>query len=70
MADEPLGCCWCSYLRLQAHLRVKPIKSKRTNRCNACHTFRVKFGFDRTIDTIEAEIEREQRKMLVASFVG
>lgn len=50
-------CCWCSYLRSEARLPLKDVHAD--GRCHTDYTFRKRHGFDRTLEMIEAEIERE-----------
>lgn len=63
---EKLFCCWCSYLRETAHLPLKQVHSTSSGRCATCNTYRSRFGFDRSLETIESEIERDQRKLLTS----
>lgn len=64
---EKLFCCWCSYLREGARLPMKPVHSAASGRCATCNTYRSRFGVDRTLENIEAEIEREQAKAMLTA---
>jgi hypothetical protein len=55
-------CCVCTGQRGREGLQPKKVHA--LGRCIRCYQYRIAHGWDRSVELVEREIEREQRKAM------